>query len=100
MANELFSYVQLNPSRGKKVAMKIRGRILGKTVVSDRYGGDALIPYENHQVCWAHLKRDFTKISERSGDAGMVARKRLKAYQTLFECWKTHERGCVHRTID
>ncbi|CZG26761.1 Transposase and inactivated derivatives [Legionella pneumophila] len=47
------------------------------------------MPDKNHQVCWAHLKRDFQKISERSGVTGKIGKKLLKAYERLLKFWKT-----------
>lgn len=46
------------------------------------------MPDENHQLCWAHLKRDFQKISERPDESGRVGRALLKCYKKVFSFWK------------
>jgi hypothetical protein len=44
-------------------------------VVSDRYTVYDYLDVEKRQICWAHLLRDFTRISERSGLAGKLGRR-------------------------
>ncbi|HEN4771467.1 TPA: transposase, partial [Legionella pneumophila] len=56
---------------------------------TDRYSAYDFLPDRNRQVCWAHLKRDFQKISERPGVPGKIGKKLLKAYERLFKFWKT-----------
>lgn len=83
------TYFMLNRSRGKKVAKELIGDYQGRVIVSDRYPVYQYLPDENHQVCWAHLKRDFQKISERTGEAGRIGRLLLKVYEKIFCFWKT-----------
>ena len=90
MANELFSFMQLDCSRGKKVAKKLIGNVINRIFISDRYPVYDFLPELCHQVCWAHLKRDFQKISERSGIAGVVGRRLLHSYGKIFAFWKSH----------
>jgi transposase len=40
-----------------------------------------------HQWCWAHLKRDFEKISQRLGPAGEIGQKLLDCTHRLFHDW-------------
>lgn len=79
----------LNKSRGKKIAKELIGDFHGRIIVSDRYAGYNYLPAASHQICWAHLKRDFQKISERPDEAGSVGKRLLKAYKKLFCFWKT-----------
>ena len=58
--------------RGKKVAKSLIGENFAGTVISDRYVGYSWIPVDKRQVCWAHLKRDFTRISEREHESGRI----------------------------
>lgn len=92
MANDLFSFLQLDYSRGKKVAKKLIGNFINRIIVSDRYPAYDFLPELCHQVCWAHLKRDFQKISERSGIAGVIGRRLLHSYGKIFAFWKSHLR--------
>lgn len=88
-----YSYFLLNKSRGKKVAKEVIGDFHGRIVVTDRYSSYNFLPDRNHQVCWAHLKRDFQKIYERSDKASSrIGKKLLEAYERLFGFWKTEYR--------
>lgn len=92
LANKDCTYFYLSPSRGKKIAKHLLSPILSKAhsmVISDRYPAYNFIPEDKHQVCWAHLKRDFQRISEREGAAGKIGIKLLKYYRLLFKFWKT-----------
>ncbi|HQW57997.1 MAG TPA: IS66 family transposase [Gammaproteobacteria bacterium] len=90
LANELFSFLQLDHSRGKKVAKKLIGSFMNRIIVSDRYPAYDFLPELSHQVCWAHLKRDFQKISERSRIAGVIGRRLLHGYGKIFAFWKSN----------
>jgi transposase len=90
MTNELFSFMQLDNSRGRKVAKKLIGNFINRVIVSDRYPVYDYLPEVCHQVCWAHLKRDFKKISERSGIAGVIGRRLLHSYGKIFAFWKSN----------
>jgi transposase len=55
------SFLELKDSRGKKV---LENSIFGSNdqlVISDRYA--AYNYFENRQVCWAHLARDFERLA-------------------------------------
>jgi len=91
LANKECSYFHLSPSRGKLVAKQLLGAVIGTKntmIISDRYPAYNFIPERQHQVCWAHLKRDFQKISERSGRPGKIGKLLLKYYRLLFKFWK------------
>jgi len=83
----------LNRSRGKKIAKGLIGNYQGRIIVTDRYPAYGYLPDRNHQICWAHLKRDFQKISERSGKAGQIGRRLMRNYEQLFGFWKTAYEG-------
>jgi transposase len=84
-----YTYFGLSRSRGKKVARELIGDYQNRIIITDRYGAYNFLPDQSHQICWAHLKRDFQKIAERTGQAGRIGRKLLSTYQQLFGFWKT-----------
>lgn len=88
IATNMLSFFHLDFSRGKKIAKQLIGNFINRIIVSDRYTAYDYIPELNHQNCWAHLKRDFQKISERKGIAGVIGRRLLKHYGRLFAFWK------------
>lgn len=78
----------LHPSRGRKIAKSLINRYSNRIFITDRYPVYDYLPDANRQVCWAHLKRDFQKISEREGACARIGFGLLKAYQCLFTLWK------------
>ena len=64
--------------------------------MTDRWCG-----YNRHagrrQHCWAHVKRDFTRISEMPGESGEIGRWLLDAESRLFEYWHRVRDGTMTR---
>lgn len=89
MTTQDHTYFKLERSRGRKIAKTLIGDHRNHIYVTDRYSAYNYLPDHNRQLCWAHLKRDFQKISERSGAPGRIGKKLLKAYESLFTFWKT-----------
>lgn len=44
-------------------------------------------------LCWAHLYRDFVKMSERSGEAGRLGQQLKKLTERLFRLWGQYGEG-------
>jgi transposase len=65
------AHFSIHPSRGKKV-LRYRMGDFRHILISDRYAAYNLFESERRQLCWAHLKRDFTKLSEK--DNKLIAR--------------------------
>jgi transposase len=84
-----YSCFFLRRSRGKKVAKEIIGPLDDRILITDRYVAYNYLPDKNHQVCWAHLKRDFQKILERNGESELIGKNLLNAYEKIFSFWKT-----------
>jgi transposase len=78
------------PSRARYVAQDLIGVAPKGVVVSDRYAAYAYIDASQRQVCWAHLMRDFTRISQRAGWPGRIGRRLLGLGYLMFR-WR--ERG-------
>jgi transposase len=56
-------------------------------LVSDRFSGYTWWSVGAHQVCWAHLIRDFVKISERGGRSAVVGDALLEEAERMFAWW-------------
>ena len=54
-------------SRAKTVAQGLIGAEFSGIVVSDRYRRYEWLDASQRQLCWAHIKRDLTAMTERSG---------------------------------
>ena len=86
------AWYSLLPSRARYVATSLIGEKPTGTVVSDRYAVYDFVDSEQRQVCWSHLLRDFTRISQRAGVAGRIGRGLLGAGYVLFR-WRGQDRS-------
>ena len=71
--------------------------LLGETITgivcSDRWSVYNKLPLNLHQICWAHLKRDFQKLVDRGGPAEAIGRVGLDVVECLFADWWAFRRG-------
>lgn len=95
MISPRISIFQVSLSRAQSVAQQLLGESGDKIVITDRYGGYNWLPLKNRQICWAHLKRDFTALSERVGGAGEVGMELLKQMKRLFRWWHKWKEGLL-----
>ena len=84
-------------TRSAKVAKELLGAAFKGILGSDRYSAYTWIPAYLRQVCWAHLKRDFKKISERSGKSKMIGLRLLVYERRMFACWHKLRDGVLTR---
>ena len=84
----------LLPSRARYVATNLIGAKPSGIVVSDRYAVYDFVDPKQRQVCWSHVLRDVTRISERAGLAGQVGRGLLGAGYLLFR-WRGQDRSAA-----
>lgn len=91
-------YFQVLLSRSQSAAQAILGATFTGSVNSDRYSAYNWLVIGQRQLCWAHLKRDFTKIAERSGVSWELGEALLKQHQKLFELWHRVRDGTLDRT--
>jgi len=71
-------------SRGSKVVKEMLGELFRGILVSDRWPAYNWIGPARRQLCWAHLMRDFLKISERCGEAGKIGTQLLEQAHKIF----------------
>lgn len=55
------------------------------------------MPNEDRQICWAHLERDFRKISERAGSSTIIGAELLEQTHYLFHWWHQFKAGHIDR---
>ena len=85
-------------SRSTAAAVELLGKNFGGILNCDRYGAYNWLDVCHKQLCWAHLKREFTKISERSGVAGQLGRALLAEQKKLFGLWNRVRDRTLTRT--
>ena len=85
--------------RCKKTAKELLGKNFKGILCSDRYSAYQWVPNASRQICWAHLERDFRKISERAGSSGIIGDELLIQTNNLFHFWHQFKGGHIDRKI-
>ena len=93
----LITYFQVTLSRCTAAAQDLLGENFGGILSSDRYGCYNWVDLKRRQLCWAHLKREFQKISERSGISRQVGRDLMAQEKKLFRLWRKVRDGTLSR---
>ena len=94
----LITYFQVTLSRCTSAAMDLLGENFAGILNSDRLGSYNWVDLKRRQLCWAHLKREFQKISERSGVSRQVGRNLMAQEKKLFRLWRRVRDGTLGRT--
>lgn len=66
-------------------------------ICSDRHGIYDLWPVNRRQLCWAHLKRDFTALVERGGAGEVIGQRLLETTAQAFVLWRGFRRRRISR---
>lgn len=93
----LVSVFAIRFSRGSAVAKEMLGENFRGFLVSDRWSAYYWFDVLRRQLCWAHLIRDFTKISERPGRSAAIGNAILKHADRMFELWHRVRDGPMSR---
>jgi transposase len=96
--SSIAAHFSIHASRGKKVLRAMMGDFKN-ILISDRYAAYNIFESDKRQICWAHLKRDFTRLSEKEDNVIRRIGNQLLAYESaLFKGW--HEFKSHHITRD
>ena len=83
--NETMSYFKIEKSRDQKVAIRMSKGTEG-IKVTDRFSAYTIIDPDKRQLCWAHLKRDFTRLEKVKYEVGESSGEALEEQiSKLFE---------------
>ena len=93
----LVAFFQITLSRCTQTAKNILGENFSGILNSDRYASYNWVGLEQRQLCWAHLKREFIKISERTGVSKQIGEALLKQEEELFKLWYQVRDGTLKR---
>ena len=85
-------------SRSQQSAKELLGQTFGGILISDRHSAYNWVALEQRQLCWAHLKRDFTKIAERTGVSQALGEALLEEEKKLFKLWYQVRDGTLTRS--
>lgn len=87
----------IRPSRGAQVVKDFLGETFKGILGTDRWSGYTWLATIFRQLCWAHLLRDFQKISERSGKSGRIGEELLAYTHKMFHYWHKIRDGTLTR---
>jgi transposase len=93
----LVAVFSIRPSRGAKVIKELLGEAFKGILCTDRWSGYSWMATIFRQLCWAHLNRDFKKISERSGKSGKIGDELLLCVRRMFHYWHKFKDGTLSR---
>ena len=85
------------PGRGKATLHQLIGVAYGGIIGSDRGRAYLGQPPERHQLCWAHLIRNFVALSERRGTVALWATDWLALSDIVFRLWHMYQGGGIDR---
>lgn len=93
----LVTFFEIALSRCSDAARNLLGENFSGILNSDRYAAYNWVNLEQRQLCWAHLKREFIKISERPGVSSEIGNALVKQQEKLFELWHRVRDGTLTR---
>lgn len=91
------SFFEVVFSRSQESAQALMGEFYQGIVTSDRCSAYTWIDLEQWQTCWAHLKRDFTAMAERTGASSEIGDALLRRQKRLFRWWHQVRDGTLSR---
>jgi transposase len=91
------AYFSIQASRGKKVLKSLIGDF-NNILISDRYAAYNYFDSSHRQICWAHLKRDFTRLSEKEDKVvARIGKNLLICEAELFKNWHAFKQYTITR---
>jgi transposase len=86
---------QIVAGRNRAELLKLIGENYVRVLTSDRHSLYSHLWAGRHQLCWAHLRRDFQAMIDRSNDGSDVGRELLHLSDDLFALWKRVRDGTL-----
>lgn len=95
----------LDPCRNRDAMHQLLGAKVKGTICTDRFGVYEKVPIERRALCWSHLKRDFTELSEQGAGARRIGEAGLKLAARVFDLWhqwrdKQISRATLRQRVD
>ena len=83
-ASSLMACYRIDPRRTQQAAKNLLGEDFGTFIITDRYAGYHWLDVLQQQLCWAHVIRQLTDLSERAGTPGKLGHKLLDAARAVI----------------
>jgi transposase len=89
-ASALMACYRIDPRRTQQAAKELLGEDFGSFAITDRYVGYHWLDVLQQQLCWAHLIRQLTDLSERAGAPGRLGRRLLEQARLVIRCHRVY----------
>ena len=86
---------QIVSGRNRSELLNLIGENYVRVLTSDRHSLYSHLWAGRHQLCWAHLRRDFQAMIDRDNDGSDVGRELLTLSDELFGLWKRVRDGTL-----
>jgi transposase len=96
MVTQTATVFLISKNRNAAAARKLLGSFSG-ILCTDRWIVYNFWDTARRQLCWAHLLRDFIKISQRAGDSGALGGALVQATKKMFRWWHKLRAGHLDR---
>lgn len=83
--------------RGKQAAKELLGEGFRGILITDRWASYNWVDAVRRQVCWSHLKRDFTSFLDYGPEAKRLGEQLLAERRKLFRLWHRFRDGKMTR---
>jgi len=80
----LAAVFMIRTNRNAASARELLGKTFRGILISDRFSSYNWVEITRRQLCWAHIQREFVKISERSGESGRIGDLLLGCAKRMF----------------
>jgi transposase len=89
-ASALMACYRIDPSRSQQAAKELLGEDFGSFIITDRYAGYHWLDVLQQQLCWAHLIRQVTEISQRPGAPGKLGARLLSTARDVIRAHRAY----------
>lgn len=97
MVTAMATFFVVHKSRSGKALRQLLGETYGGIVGSDRHKPYLKLAPAWHQVCWAHLTRNFQALADRGGTRGAWGADFLELTRMVFRLWHLYREGTIDR---
>lgn len=95
MVTSVCTYYQIVADRTRSQLHQMIGRGYRGVLTTDRHSVYSRLPGRRHQLCWAHLRRDFQAMIDRETSGSSIGKELLSLSDELFDHWKRVRDGTL-----
>jgi len=97
MVSKSLTLFRICLGRGQVHAKELLGEDFKGIACSDRWSGYNWLPLEQRALCWAHLVREFRRMSERPGESAEIGEALMEHGYQVFWDWRRYQAGEIQR---